>query len=54
MAKPNMLGQMKPCTPNNKAPTPGRKRPVVIIQGQGARTNEVRELIKRYFDEKEK
>lgn len=55
MAKPNMLGQMKPYTPNNKAYTPGRKRPVVIIQGLSRpSTKEIQDLIKKHFDAKEK
>ena len=52
MGKAKMLGQNKPYTPNNKAPTPGRKKNVMVKQI--GKHNDTRDLVKRYFDAKEK
>ena len=52
MGKANMLGQFKPYTPNNRAATPGRKKPVMVKQT--GRHPDTRDLVKRYFDAKEK
>lgn len=51
MAKPRMLGQFKPYTPNNRAATPGRKKTMVQQIGKHSDT---RDLVKRYFEAKEK
>ena len=52
MGKARMLGQFKPCTQNNRAATPGRKKTVMVKQiGQHPDT---RDLVKRYIETKEK
>lgn len=49
MGKPNMLGQFKPYTPNNRAATPGRKKSMVQQIDKHSDN-----LVKRYREKKEK
>lgn len=52
MSKAKMLGYNKPYTPNNRATTPGRKKTAAVKQiGNHPDT---RDLVKRYFEKKEK
>lgn len=52
MGKAKMLGQFKPCTPNNRAATPGRKKTVMVKQI--SKHSDTRDLVKRYIETKEK
>ena len=52
MAKAKMLGMKTACIPNNRAPTPGRKKNVMVKQI--GKHNDTQALVKRYFETKEK
>lgn len=52
MGKPKWVGQIKPYTPNSRAATPGRKKTAMVKQI--GKHNDTRDLVKRYFDTKEK
>ena len=52
MGKAKMIGAFKPYAPNNKAATPGRKKTAMVKQI--GKHGDTRDLVKRYFDAKEK
>lgn len=55
MSKAKMLGYNKPYTPNNRATTPGRKKPTaMILAARGSGKSNYEEEIKRLFEKKEK
>lgn len=54
MGKAKMLGQFKPYTPNNRTATPGRKKTFMVVGQPIVKQSEMRDLVNRYCETKEK